>query len=176
MRLLECSSKLEKCSAVGCCKGTAPVSRGIFRQQKRAHLVAESRQGLKERVKRCPRRSSNASRRPASFPGGLHDQLARLDSVAPGASRFEYARSRHGAGTLYSRDPLWQVFHPLTGPLNCETPPSAVPPRPQRFAPTVAPPSSTALLMLADQALSCACRYLERRVLPSSGVPWQAGK
>jgi hypothetical protein len=23
MRLLECSSKLEKCSAVGCCKGTA---------------------------------------------------------------------------------------------------------------------------------------------------------
>jgi hypothetical protein len=63
----------------------------------------------------------------------------------------------------------------LDGTAQLRDPPSAVPPRPQRFAPTVAPPSSTALLMLADQALSCACRYLEGRVLPSLGVPWQAG-
>lgn len=116
MRLFGWSSKLEKCSAVGCCNGTkiCELCRNCGKEEQ-SHPVAEYRPTQKGRVKMCPRHSSGANRRPFDAQGGTRVQRARLDFAVPEASRLESARFRRGAGRLRSVDPFPWVSHPLMG-------------------------------------------------------------
>lgn len=111
MRLVGASSKLEKCSAVGCCRGTVthqylvfPLCSSFITTE--SHLAAGCRRAPKERARQSPRRSSGASHRHVAVPGETCDPTALPDFAARGAFRPGCARNRRGAGRQRSQDPF----------------------------------------------------------------------